>query len=369
MTNKIPYDLDKYYNEDSILGDVAKGFAGDNRGIKLSREVLYDDSGFTYNHTIQKSVGDLTRGLLILLGAHSGIGKTSVVDDFFVWNSYIQQMLGANIDIIYESWEINKFFKRARLASYLVYEKYCYNIPIDKLLSRSDNIKLSEDEVNKIVSVKDEIDDFFIRNKFYTSPKTPTEFKNSVMSYAEANGKFIYNNGELEYIANDYKKISLFVIDHIGLVSPEKGQSKKQAIDEIASICREFRNSCGFTFIIVQQFNTSMKSVNKTMQNTEHSIAPQDIDFGDSTYTYRDADIVFGLVRPSDYLLMNYHNYNMGFWRKNILGLYLLKTRFGAGNNIIPLYCNYEAGKFIELPPAEDFKRNQSLHNQFKIDN
>jgi hypothetical protein len=74
------------------------------------------------------------------------------------------------------------------------------------------------------------------------------------------------------------------------------------------------------------------------------------MDFGDSYYNFRDADLVMGLVKPVQYDLKTYHGWNLEELGQYFIALHLMKNRYGPADRMLPLFMNPVAGMFYDLP-------------------
>lgn len=353
--SKVPTDLQQYLSQDSLLGDVAGGIAGENAGIML------------HTPKLKAIVGDFTKGQYILVGADSGVGKTTFTDEFFTFAAYKAKLQGFNVGMTYFSWEISKRAKRAKLASYIT------NVMDDNVRINANNIRgtngaeLTDAEIAMLQRASPSVNAFFDEHcNFQEQPMTPSEFNEYLNAYALANGTFTFVDGEaVSYTPQDPSKMNVFIIDHIALCDTDSGQTLKQAIDEISKFIVQFRNMCNFTFVVVQQFNGDMQNVFRSGNTTENSIIPQRSDFGDSKYTFRDADIVIGLVKPFAFGLGSYQGYDLTIWRNNLIVAVVIKNRSGSNNRSAIMACDYCVGRFEELPPPEAFRGNRELYAKY----
>ncbi len=79
---------------------------------------------------------------------------------------------------------------------------------------------------------------------------------------------------------------------------------------------------------------------------------PSRQDFGDSKYTFRDADVVMGLTRPSNFQLESFGDFNrLGEWGQYFILNFIMKNRGPLGGPI-PMFMNSIAGVPEELDPS-----------------
>ena len=59
----------------------------------------------------------------------------------------------------------------------------------------------------------------------------------------------------------------LVIIDHLGLVQPIEGHTKKAEMDLISSYCVSIREKCQVSFIILQQENRNSSDMDRRKAN------------------------------------------------------------------------------------------------------
>lgn len=335
---------------DSLMHDVVEGLQGKRAGIKCADLP-------EFNSTLK----GVQKGRYYLIGAESGAGKTTFADFAFILElySYCKEH-GKRLIIPYFSFEIAKINKRAKVAAFFVYKKRGIRISSSKILGEDPDDKLTVEELRLIESVSEDVDQFFRDIIFMDEPLNPTGIYKFLFNLMEENGDFQYEeytvNNEVKrkivgYIGND-DVIIMTMIDHIALAHLERGYELKENIDKISEYMVYFRNRCDMSCIIVQQFNTELSSTYRKQQS-EYSISPQRLDFGDSKYTYRDADVVLGLVDPALYDVEKVSYYNTADYNDKLRILYIIKNRYGSANIRIPMLIDPVVGLFYELRKRE----------------
>ncbi len=69
------------------------------------------------------------------------------------------------------------------------------------------------------------------------------------------------------YTPNDSELIINIILDHLGLVSPAKGRSKKEEIDLVSTYCVRFRELCGVSIDAIMQENRNAGNVDRMKMN------------------------------------------------------------------------------------------------------
>lgn len=332
---------------DSLMYDVIQGLQGKNAGIKCSDLPEFN-----------RVLKGIQKARYYLIGAESGAGKTTFGDFAFVLDLYFEcKRREKKLIIPYWSYEISKIPKRAKVAAYLINKRHNYRISSGKILREDEDEKMTLEELKLVHSVEAEVEQFFKDIIFIDEPTNPTGMYKFWFALMEEHGTFQYEEYQIDgkprhkivgYTSNDPDLIILTVIDHIALAHLERGYDLKTNIDKISEYLVYFRNRCGMSALVIQQFNTELSSTYRKQQ-TEHSISPQRLDFGDSKYTYRDADVVLGLVDPALYDVSKISVYETGRMNDKLRALFIIKNRYGSANIRIPMLIDPYAGIFYEL--------------------
>lgn len=309
------------------------------------------------------------RGRYYLIGADSGVGKTTLADFMFViWMWLDCKRKGIPIKIVYLSFELSKREKIARWVSTFCWFLYGLDIPSDYIMGRIPGLLVSEDHQTLIRMAKRYVDQFLKDCEIIEGGVHPTWVLNHMIEVYEGNpdknikglGKVIRDpvpkgskaKGFIRgYIPHDPQQVVVKVCDHLALGHEEKGASTLKAIiDKFSVYDVVLRNTFDTTIVNLQQFATDLMSTHRSQKKGDSVLAPQRIDFGDSKYTYRDADVVFGLVSPSMFDEKSYKKYDITELMNYFLALHLMKNRHGPAARMIPLFMNPIAGIFEELP-------------------
>ena len=344
----------------SFIKDVDRGRLGKNDGLSNG---LGSINRYIYN---------TQRARYYLLGGESGTGKTTLADSMFLFSPYFQmkeaQLEGINLDINwnYYSFEQGIQAKRTSWASKLMYRKYQIRLPGAYLLGKGQN-RISDEHYEYCKVIDKELEELFDTINMVDEPIGPNKFATELYKYAAKHGKFIKkpvydDKGEQKvdkagkkvyevtgWVPNNPDAYHIFIMDHIAYAKLELA-TLKQNIDAISRWCVYFRERCGFTFAIIQQFNTELASIER-QKFKKNAIAPQRVDFGDSRYTYQDADVVFGMLNPYAYDMTDFHNYDVRRLEGYGIWSFLMKNRHdGPAGRVSTLFMDPIAGSFTELP-------------------
>lgn len=259
-----------------------------------------------------------------LIGADSGVGKTTFTDYYFLLHPYFNSNR-ENIDWFYYSLELGKEMKLASWLNYLIHKKENKIIPLTELAGFKKE-KLTEENAEIVFRHLPEIEKLAEKIRLQTDGVTPDDIKRDLLEYASENGEIIYEKNKVkDYIPKNPKKKTIIIVDHIALLT---GDDTKKSMDKLSAIAVDFRNKFGFTFVFCQQFNSTQETQSRTQNKNTMRISPGKSDFGDSTYTYRDADVVFGGVCPANYEIPQFRNFDIAQYKKALTFWFLIKNRW-----------------------------------------
>ena len=337
---------------DDVKRKIDDGKQGLNTGIPM---------GFKRLHNV---IPGIQQSTYYLIGGELGTGKSSMVDELFMYNPYeyvINNKNNIDFHVLYFSLEIDKVRKMAKAIARRVFNKYKILVDINYVLSKGKN-RIS-DEIYKYVM--SECDYFYKLEEyvtFFDSTENPTGIWMKALNYSKSNGVWINcKNSDGEFVPSEYKpnnpsKITLVVVDHVGLMRHERGFNKKQNIDKLSEYCIILRNKCQYSPVLIQQLNRSLSSSERFSANR---VEPQLSDFKDSQNPEEDSDIVLAVFNPSRYDIKTFYGYNTSLLKNRFRSLSILKNRDGDAEQMLGMGFIGQTGMFFELPRAEDMNQEQ----------
>lgn len=359
-------DWEKEHNN-SFMYQVQRGRLGHNKGLGNG---LVNINNYIYG---------THQARYYLIAADSGCGKTTVADFMFVLSAWFYaKQAGRNIKVFYCSFEISRLDKEARWCSYFIFLLYGIELSTDYILGRiggryltqehmgmvQEGYKKVQEVMADVIMLEDAAPPTAIFNGIITShyEKVGKVERTTITAAERAKGKKGFIKG---YTADNPDDITLLVVDHLALIGLEGGLPLKGNMDKLSRYFVILRNMFGTTVIAVQQFSTDLmaakreKSINAQGSKAASMIAPQRLDFGDSKTTYRDADVVIGLVKPSMFELSEYQGYDLSNPKDGGLGgyflaMYLMKNRYGPADKKFAIFLNPIAGISYDLPQELD---------------
>lgn len=350
-------------HSNSFIYQVQRGRLGHNvgldNGLKRINNYLYGTHKARY----------------YLIGADSGVGKTTIADFMYILNAWHSaKKLGRRIKIFYCSFEISKLDKMARWCSYFIFQRYGIELTTDYILGRingkyltpehfamvQEGYRLVQEIMKDVIMLEDAAHPTAIFEGIITThyEKVGKVQRTTVTAEERKKGKKGFITG---YTADDSDDITLLAVDHMALIGTEMGLNLKGSMDKLSRYFVILRNMFGTTIIAIQQFSTDLlaakreKAISASGSKLSMMLSPQRLDFGDSKTTYRDADVVIGYVKPSEFELSDFEGYNLAPTREGGLGgffiiQYLMKNRYGPAAKRLPLFLNPIAGTCYDLP-------------------
>lgn len=335
-------------DQDDFTRAVTAGMKGHNYG--------FDNGLVTPNNYLYGT----HRGRYYLIGADSGVGKTTVGDSMFLLHPWMYaKKHGIPFYGKYLSFEISKREKIARWVSFFVNLLFGRDIPSDYMMGRIPGLILSDDDLNMIKTGKQYVDTMLQDVEVIEGAVHPTwvlmwmiEHYKKIGSIERAPSKDPKKEGYIiGFKAYDPLQMTMLYCDHLALTHEEKGVvGTKAAMDKMSTNAVALRNTFGTAIAYYQQFNTELTSMHRLHKKGENMVSPQRTDFGDSKYGYRDADVVGALISPVQFDLERYKKYDIAQLRNYFLAMHLLKNRYGTSSRIFPLFMNPISGILYDLP-------------------
>ena len=352
-------------HNNSFVYQVQRGRLGHNRGL---------ENGLI---RINNSIYGTHQGRYYLIGADSGVGKTTVSDFMFVlkaWQS--AKKLGRRIKIFYCSFEISKLAKQARWCSHFIFLIYGVELPASYILGNIPNVYLTDEHMAMVKVGFERVEEIMKDVIFLEDAVHPTAIFESIVTdhYSKigtvertsvsAADKLKGKKGFVKhYTPDDPDYMTLLVVDHLGLIGTEMGLDLKGAMDKLSRYFIILRNQFNTTIVAIQQFSTDLLSAKRDRavaasgSSKAAMISPTRLDFGDTKTTYRDADVVVGLVKPASFEMSDFQGYDtntseFGGLGDYFLAMYLMKHRQGPSDKKYAIFINYVAGICYDLPQS-----------------
>lgn len=332
---------------DILFRQIEDGRKGKNIGLKTGISKM------------DKYTGGLQKKVYTLIFGTSGAGKSS-----YVLYTHIYRLLkdypDKNIKLIYYSLEMGQSLLLAKLLCLYIYEEYHYVISYTELMSWQEI--LDDESYEYVKKGKAWLNSIMNKLIIYDKTLNAKFFYKSMMENLEKWGSFEETDDGKKtiYIKNDPDQYVEVIVDHIGLVRPSVGNTKKGEIDEVSSYAVSFREKCLCSFCILMQENRNSADMDRRKADLTECSAE---DIKDSGNPYNDCDICIGIYYPLKYKIKNHRGYpiivennQQGAFiglRDRYRSAILIKNRLGESDRLVALNFFGELGYFIELPKAD----------------
>lgn len=291
-------------------------------------------------------------GTSYLIGGASGSGKSTYALWALVYQPLLEFMNGINTIRdpywIMFSLEMTEEQIYGKLASMYIYDKFGVELRFKEMFSRGRDCILTDtcrellDQIDEFLDILDQ------RLIIYEGSLTESRYEKVLNEELHKFGKF---NGD-KYIPNNPQQIIGVMIDHCSLVKATLGRSKKDEMDAISRDSVAIRNKTKIVSPIhISQFNRASNSDERLKQSMQD---PNQSDFKDSGSLYEDSQVCLAIFSPHKYRLKNYKGYDVSILEQRIVGIYLLKSRFGTSDIMVPFGFYGDCSHYLELPKPDE---------------
>ena len=332
---------------DILFRQIDNGRVGKNIGLKTGISKM------------DKYTGGLQKGVYTLIFGTSGAGKSSYALYTHIYRP-LKDYPDKNIKLIYYSLEMSQSLLLAKLLCLYIYEEFHYVISYTELMSWQEI--LDDESYEYVKKGKSWLNSIMDKLIIYDKTLNAKFFYKSMMENLEEWGTFEETDDGRRtiYIKNDPEQYVEAIVDHIGLVRPSAGNTKKAEIDEVSAYAVSFKEKCQCSFCILMQENRNSSDMDRRKADLTECSAE---DIKDSGNPYNDSEICIGIYYPLKYKIKNHRGYPIiveNNQQGSFIGLrdryrsaILIKNRLGVSDRLVPLNFFGEIGYFIELPKAD----------------
>ena len=324
-------------------------------------------------YRFRSEIPGITQGTYYLVSGATKSGKSQVTNYLFVYNSILyaynnpEQVIPK---IFYYNIEETAESITLRFVSYLLYTLDNIRIsPID-LESTNSNNPLSKDILDLLNTDKYlNILKFYEEHVSYMGSKNPTGIWKDIKSYADNNGKAVYQTIKLEdkeltkfshYIPNNSNEYVFIIIDHISIIETESGLDLRQSINKLSEYLIIFRNRYNYIPVVVQQQNIETTGLEAFKANKIRSTMAG---LADSKATGKDCSVMLGISNPYSQEVQEYLGYDIRKLKGNFRILEVVLNRNGQSNGLCPLYFDGAVNFYKELPLPNDVINMNKVYN------
>ena len=291
-------------------------------------------------------------GVSFLIGGASGTGKTTFTLYRYVYCPLVAYLRGEcqERDPHWKmfSLEMTRSQVYAKLVSMYIFDNYGVELRFKQIFSRGKDCVLSDEEYELLVKSSEFIKILDERLSFYEGSLTEAVYLKEVNEELLKWGKF--ENGK--YIPNNPNMFLGIMIDHMTLVKASGGRTKKDEIDAISRDSVQIRNNTKIVSpIMISQFNRNANGQERMKQGLQD---PSMEDYKDSGALLEDSQVAIGLFSPHKYKLSTYKKYNIKILEQCFIGVFILKSRFGSSDLMIPTGFYGDCSHYADLPKPEN---------------
>ena len=269
-----------------------------------------------------------------------------------------------DIIIVYFSLELSANTLLAKLLSLYLYETYGIEVTYMQLMSFTN--KLPDDIHKYVIEAREWLESISHKFIIYDKQLSADSFYAEMMELHKSLGTFQKSpDGKRTiYTPNNPNQIVNVVIDHLLLVNPQKGRTKKEEMDLISTYCVRFRELCQTSFDIIMQENRNSTTMDRRKAGMEEPTADEIQQSGEPLQA---ADICIALFSPFKTQLKSYRGYkimddNEGYGLQDICrSIIILKNRYGISNRIIMSAFKGSIGMFYPLPKSDEINYEDYL--------
>lgn len=317
-----------------------------------------------------KRVTGIRQGRYYLMSANQKVGKSQITDYMFMYHPYFylkKRKSNIKLKIFYISLEMRKEEKIRQALCHFMFVKSNGKIRVDPEELDSQKGVVKQEILKYAESLEEEFAEFEKTVEFVDFIANPFGIYNYVREYFRKNGKFYFNGVEViipenpkwedykwnKYVANNPDEYVEVILDHYGLLKPEKGGSSFDAIGDMSKYFVKLRNNFNCICVPIQQQNLDQESVTNIKMD---KLRPSANGLNLNRHTGQDCDTMFGLFSPFRHDIQNYKGYvlmtddfTQGL-RDNHRELSVVFSRRGTAANV-QLYFDGKTNYFEELPP------------------
>jgi len=304
------------------------------------------------------------RGHYYGITAATSVGKTKITKFLAVTSVYkfIKEHPEIDYKIMYFALEESKDEFWLSMISNLLYELYNINISLAELKSLG-NYTLSNDYLNKIKECKAYVDDMASKIEVIDFVYNGFGIYKQVHDWHIANGTEQFDTSSSEkvsktYVPNNPNLWFFIIVDHLSLITPEKGESLYEAIGRFSKhyCLKHFVKKLNCVTIVVQQQDmTNDKQEYHQGSSIEEKLEPSIPGLANCKETARDFHFLMALFSPHRYGISKHRGYDINQMKGKYVSMKILKDRhYGLANMYVPLYFNGATTYYEELPPRDE---------------
>lgn len=354
---------------------------------------------------LNKSIPGVVPGMIQMVTAGSGVGKTQLTKALYVREpleyamkhnlnlkifyfaleeseqefidtmicNYISKMAKVRVDLLTLQGYREKSIDQKLIVIIDTYmpdiEKLLENVEIiDSVYNPTGIYKYCRDYADKNGTHHFEDRDF-IKKKIDKDPDSPTYGK--MITVTETTK--VYSH----YTPNDPNAFVIVVVDHMSLLTPEKHPKTGQMMNGHQTMAHWSTNYAlkqitkHWNWAVVNVIQQEQSGEKEQFTNRGESIVkktePSLANFANNKEIQRDAKVIVGVHSPDRYGFEEYHGYDIKRFRDAFRAVKVLKNRFGPPNKYYHFLFDGATNRFKELPKANEKAQLAAYENRADI--
>lgn len=303
-------------------------------------------------------------GTYYLVSGGAKSSKSKITNFLFLFNSILYAYNHPDLvrlKVFYALLEEKAENITGKFICYLLYILSDRKIRIDiKTFKSVDEDRILSPEILQLLGTLEyqSILKFFEEHVVFIPDRNPTGIYHTLEKYAEANGTIHrkkvegYEKEIFDYYEpNDPDEYVLCIIDHISLISCERGMDLRNSIKKLSEYLKIVRNKYNYIPVVVQQQNSESLSLEAFKAN---KIRPTQKGLADSQDPGKDCDVMLGITSPFSWELKEYLKYDITKLRGYSKFLEIVLGRDGESNAILGMYFDGATGYYAPLPKYDN---------------
>lgn len=329
---------------------------------------------------LTKSVPGVVPGMITMVTAGSGVGKTQVAKAFFVREPLEYAVKHKiKIKIFYFALEESvQEFVDSMICNYVSQHS---GVQLDLLTLQGFRDKSLEGrEMLRIEGYVDEIEELLENVEVIDSVYNPTGIYKYCRDYADKNGTHHFEDRVFikkkkdgtvhketvkvysHYVPDDPNQINIVVVDHISLLAPEmEGQKMTTQHRTMAKWSTDYALkqitkhwNWAVVNVIQQEQSSEQEQFTQRGESIQKKTEPSLAAFANNKEIQRDAKVILGVYSPDRYGFDEYHGYDIRRYRDSFRAVKILKNRFGPPNKYHHFLFDGATNRFAELPKSNE---------------
>lgn len=315
-------------------------------------------------------------GTYYLISGASKASKSKIANFLFLFNTVLyayEHPELVRLKIFYALLEEKAENITGKFICYLLYHLSHHKIRIDiKTFKSVDPDRVLSKEILDLLGTLEyqSILNFFEDHVIFIPDRNPTGIYHALEKYALDNGtvhKKQVDGFDKEvfdyYQPNDPDEYVLCIVDHIGLISTERGMDLRTSIKKLSEYLKIIRNKYNYIPVVVQQQNSETISLEAFKAG---KIRPTQKGLADSQDTGKDCDVMLGITNPYSFELKEYLKYDITKLRSCARFLEVVLGRDGESNAILGMYFDGATGFYAPLPKYDNITELNKVYQLIK---